>query len=76
MSGRMAVDQKVCGRDGGHPGLAAVWNLLNHTRIKNAHEVRKKMYVFIVWLLYVELLRGEKIRACVSRYDHSSWNAN
>ena len=76
MSGRIAVDQKVCGWDGGHPGLTAVWNLLNHTRNKNARKVRKKIYVFIMWLWYVQLIRGEKIRACVNRYDNSSWNAN
>jgi len=38
---------------GEHPGLTAVWNLLNYTGIKNAHEVRMKIYVFIMWLLYV-----------------------
>ena len=32
---RIAVDQKVCGWDGRHPGLT-VWNLLNYTRIENA----------------------------------------
>ena len=76
MSGRIGVDQKVCGCDGGHPGLTAIWNLLNYTRIENAHEVRKKIYVVIMWLLCVQWLRGEKIRACVSRYDNSSWNTN
>jgi len=27
-------------------------------------------------MLYVQLLSGEKIPACVSRYDQSAWNAN
>jgi len=34
MSRRIAVDQNVCGWDGGHPGLT-VWNLLYYTRSKN-----------------------------------------
>jgi len=76
MSGRIAVDQKVCGWDGGHPGLTAIWNLLYRTRIKNVHEVCKKIYVFVMWLLYVQSLKGEKVRACVNRYDNSSWYAN
>jgi len=29
-----------------------------------------------MWMLYVQLLSGEKIPACVSRYDQSAWNAN
>jgi len=45
MSRRIAVDQKVCGWDGGHTGFT-VWILLNHTRIENAHEVRKKILFF------------------------------
>jgi len=42
---RIAVDQKVCCWDGGHPGLA-VWNFLNYTRIENAHKLRKKTFDF------------------------------
>jgi len=64
----IAVDQKVWGWDGGHPGLTA-WHLLNYTIIETAHEVRKKIFVFYYVALFVQLLRGEKIRACVSRYD-------
>jgi len=72
MSRRIAVDQKVCSRDDGHPGLT-VWNLLNYTRIENAHEV------FVFWYVAVicTITGGtEQIRACVSRYDQSAWNAN
>ena len=58
MSRRIAVDQEVCGGDGGHPGLT-VWNLLSYTRIKNAHEVRKKTFVFIMWLLHVQIVGGQ-----------------
>ena len=36
----------------------------------------RKFSFFIVWLLCIQLLREEKIRACVSRYDQSTWNAN
>ena len=34
---------------------------LAHTRIENAHEVRKKTFIFTVfmWLLYVQLLWGK-----------------
>ena len=59
MSRRVAIDQKICGWDGEHPRLT-VWNLLNYTRIENAHEVRKKIFVFVMWLLYVQLIRGKK----------------
>jgi len=31
--------------------------LANHTRIENAHKVRKQILFFIMWLLYVLLLR-------------------
>ena len=75
MSRWIAVDEKVYGWDDGHPGLT-VWNLLNYTRIENVHEVCKKFSFSVMWLLYVQLLRGEKIRACVGRYDPSAWNAN
>ena len=43
--------------------------LANYTIIENAHEVRKYIFVFYYVALFVQLLRGEKIRACVSRYD-------
>jgi len=45
MSLRIAIDQKVCGWDVGHPELT-VWNLLNYTSVENAHKVRKKNFVF------------------------------
>jgi len=64
---RIAVDQKVCGWDGGHPGLTAL-NLLNYTIIEKAHEVRKKIFVFC-YVAFLQLLRGEKIRACLSHFD-------
>ena len=32
--------------------------------------------LFIMWLLYVQLLGTEQMRACLSRYDKSAWNAN
>ena len=49
--------------------------LLNNTRIENAEKVRKKTFVFFaIWLLYVQLLGAEQIRACVSRtYVQSAW---
>ena len=76
MSRRVAVDQKVCGWDGEHLGLT-VWNLLNYTRIENAHEVRKKIFVFYYVAVIYTITKGkEKIRACVSRYDQFVWNAN
>ena len=36
----------------------------------------RKLSFFIMWLLYVQLLREEKIRACVSRHNQSAWNTN
>ena len=51
--------EKVCGWDGGHPGLT-VWNLLNYTKIENAHKVRMKTFVFHYGLLYVQRLGGQK----------------
>ena len=67
MSRRIAIDQKVCGWDGGHPGLT-VWNLLNYTRIENAHEVPKNIFVFYCVAVICAITKGkEKIRACVSR---------
>jgi len=76
MSGPIAVDQKVCGWDGGHPGLT-VWNLLNNTRIENAHELREKIFVFYyVAIICIVTKEKENIRACVSRYDQSAWTAN
>jgi len=44
--------------DDGHPGLT-VWSLLNYARIENTHKLRKKTFVFIMWLLYVQLLVGQ-----------------
>jgi len=59
MSGRIAVDQKVCGWVGGHPGLT-VWNKLNYTRIENAHEVRKKIFVFYYVAVIRTITKGRK----------------
>jgi len=44
MSRHIAIDQKVCGWDSGHPGLKTVWNLLNYTRIENEAYARKFLY--------------------------------
>ena len=69
MSRRIAVNQKVRSGDGGHPWADSL-KLVNYTRIENAHKARKQICFFIMWLLYVLLLKGkEQIRACVSRYD-------
>jgi len=57
MSRRIAVDQKVCRWDGGHTGLT-VRNLLHCTRIENKADARKFSF-FVMWLLYVQLLRGK-----------------
>ena len=59
MSGRIAVDQKVCGWDGRHPGLT-VWNLRNYTRIENAHIVRKKTFVFCYVAVIRTIFKGRK----------------
>jgi len=76
MSRRTAIDQKVCGWDGRQPVLT-VWNLPNYTRIENAHEVRKNIFVFFYVAVVCTITKGkEKIRACVSRYDQTVWNAN
>jgi len=40
LSRRIAVDQKVCGWDGRHPGLT-VWNLLNCTRIEYVQYIQQ-----------------------------------
>jgi len=45
MSFRIAVDQKIWGWDGRHPGLT-VWNLKITQELRNAHKVRKKILVF------------------------------
>jgi len=76
ISCRIAIDQKVCGLDGGHPGLT-VWNLLNYTRIEDVHKARKKIFVFhyVAVICRLPLLGEKKIRACVSRNDQSVWNA-
>jgi len=29
--------------------------LVNYTRVENAHKIRKKNFLFIMWLLYVQL---------------------
>jgi len=38
--------------------------------------MQENFYFFVRWLLYAQLLRGEKIRVCVRRYDQSAWNPN
>ena len=70
----IAFDQKVCGWDGGHPGLT-FWNLLNYTWIENAHEVCKNVFVFYYVAVICTITKRKKIRAYVSRYDQSVWNA-
>jgi len=59
MSRRTAIDQNVCDWDGGHPGLT-VWNLLNYTRIENAHEVRKEIYVFYYMAVICTITKAKK----------------
>jgi len=51
--------EKVCGWDGGHPGLT-VLNLLNYTRIENAHQVRKKTFVFLLCGCYMYNYWGDR----------------
>ena len=51
--------EKVCGWDVGHPGLT-VWNLINYTRIENAHEVRKKIFVFYYVVVICTITEGKK----------------
>jgi len=41
-------------------------------RIKYA----KKLSFSPMWLLYIQLLGAEQIRACVSCFDQSAWTAN
>ena len=70
MSRRIAVDQNVFAWDGGHPGLT-VWNLLNYTRIENAHKVRKKTFVFYYAIVtYTTTGKAEQLRVCLSRDDN------
>jgi len=45
MSRRIAVDQNVCDRYGGHPVDSL--KLVNGTIIENAHKERKKIFVFL-----------------------------
>jgi len=45
MSHRIAVDQNVCGGDGGHPVDSS--KFVNYTIIENAHKVRKIIFVFL-----------------------------
>jgi len=80
MSRLIAVDQKACDLDGGHPGLT-VSNFPNYTRIENAHEVRKKVFVFYYVAVISTITKGKKDtgegekRYSVSRCDQSAWNA-
>jgi len=41
-----------------HPG-STVWNLLHYTKTENAQKARNKRLLFIMWLLHVQLLRGQ-----------------
>jgi len=51
------------------PGLT-VLNMLNYTRTENAHELRKKIFVFYYVAGICTITKGdEKVWACVSRYD-------
>jgi len=52
--------------------------LVNYKRLENAHKVRKKISLFIVRLLYVQLLGGKNRYGlvCMSRYDKSALTAN
>ena len=56
MSCRIAVDQKVCGWNGGHPGLT-VWNLQTTHELRMRINYARKIFVFFMWLLCVQLLR-------------------
>ena len=55
MSRRIAVDQKVCGWDDGHPGLT-VWNLQITQELSMRIKYARKFSFFISLLLYVQLL--------------------
>jgi len=45
LSSNSSWAEKICGWNGGHTDLT-VWNLLNCTRIENAHIVQKKALIF------------------------------
>jgi len=69
-------EEKVCGCDGGHPGVT-VWNLLNYTGIENVHKARMKTFAFYYKaVMYNYCGATEQMRACVSRYDESAWTCN
>jgi len=53
---RIAVDQKVCGWDGGHPG-STVWNLHATHELRMRIKYARNFLFFIMWLLCVQLLR-------------------
>jgi len=56
MSRRTEVDPKVCGWDGGHPGLT-VWNLQITQELSMRIKYARKFSFFIMLLLlYVQLL--------------------
>jgi len=59
MSRRIAVDQEVRRRDGGHPGLTSL-KLVNYTRIENVHEVRRKIFVFYCVAVVCTITKGRK----------------
>ena len=59
ISCRIAIGQRVCGSDSGHPGLT-VWNLLNYTKIENAYEVCKKILVFYYVAVICTITKGKK----------------
>jgi len=52
--------EKICGWDGGHPGLT-VGNLVSCTTIQNAHKVgcARKLTFYIMCLSHVQLLGGQ-----------------
>jgi len=51
---RIAVDQKVCGWDGGHPGLTVKLYTTHELRIRIKYA--RNVSFFIMWLLCVQLL--------------------
>jgi len=64
-----------CYATGWHPGFT-VWNLLNDTRIENAHKVHEKTFVFHYMAVICASTEGtEHIPACVNRYDQSAWTS-
>ena len=73
MSCRIAVDQKVCDWDGGHPGLT-VRDLQTTHRLRMRIKYAGKFLFFIVWMLCARLLRRKNKYGlvCVSHDDQSA----